>query len=299
MDMQLFKTFLLVTKLCSITQAAEQLNFTQPAVTSQIRTLEGYFGVSLFERTGKKLKITSAGQELAKYSERLITDYNDMHKALQTFSGKTDPIILGSSTAMASYILPPILKDFQDRGIKGTVKIDICTFLSDTIKAVQDHTYDLALIHDQIDNSHLLQFELFKERLVWVALRDLVVKNDNCLDISQYPFINYLPGSVYRSKYEKIIKEKKIDTHFEYSDAQSIVSAVLDGLGVGVLPYVSVASYLADGKLIEFTTVPALTITLSIVFRKNKILSPSLRSLLSVFALRSNINNKLSEYLGS
>ena len=55
MDIQLFRTFLLVAKLNNITQAAEQLNFTQPTVTAQIQTLEEHFGAALFERIGKKL----------------------------------------------------------------------------------------------------------------------------------------------------------------------------------------------------------------------------------------------------
>ena len=65
MDIQLLKTFCMVARLGNITQAAEQLNFTQPAVSAQIRTLEEHFGVPLFERIGKKLYITEAGSYLS------------------------------------------------------------------------------------------------------------------------------------------------------------------------------------------------------------------------------------------
>jgi DNA-binding transcriptional LysR family regulator len=61
MDIRLLQTFLLVSKIGNVTQAAEQLNFSQPTVTAQIRTLEEHFEVLLFERVGKKLYITEAG----------------------------------------------------------------------------------------------------------------------------------------------------------------------------------------------------------------------------------------------
>jgi len=62
MDIRLLKTFCVVAKLENITHAAEMLNFTQPTVSAQIRTLEEHFGVQLFERIGKKLYITNANK---------------------------------------------------------------------------------------------------------------------------------------------------------------------------------------------------------------------------------------------
>jgi len=298
MDIQLFRTFVLVAKILNVTRAAEQLHFTQPAVTGQIRTLEGHFGVPLFERVGKKLSLTHAGRELYTKAEILLSSYDDMHRALQALSDKVEVIRFGSSTAMASYVLPSILREFNAQGIKGTISIEICTFIADTVKGLMDNTFDLALLHNEVEKSNVLQFPFAKERLVWVAQRKLVRQNDNSLDISRYPFINYLPGSVYRAKFEKILQEKNIVPFIEYSDTQSISRAVLDGLGIGVLPYVAVARELGDGKLIEFTTIPPLTFILSVAFHKNKMLSPAMRALLSIFASRATVDNTLHDHLG-
>ena len=100
MDIQLFQTFLLVAKLSNITQAAEQLNFTQPAVTAQIRTLEDHYGVSLFERIGKKLYITEVGRELTIHVEKLLSAYYDINTAMQRFSDFNSPIKVGASTSL-------------------------------------------------------------------------------------------------------------------------------------------------------------------------------------------------------
>ncbi|XER12157.1 HTH-type transcriptional activator CmpR [Sporomusa aerivorans] len=82
MDIQFFQTFLIVAKLGNMTQAAEMLNFTQPTITGQIRTLEQHFGVKLFDRVGKKLYITDAGKKLINYSERLLSVYNEAQEEL-------------------------------------------------------------------------------------------------------------------------------------------------------------------------------------------------------------------------
>jgi DNA-binding transcriptional LysR family regulator len=297
MDIQLFQSFLLVAKLSNITQAAEQLNFTQPAVTAQIRTLEEHYGVSLFERIGKKLYITEAGRELAIYTEKLLLAYHDINTAMQGLSDLNSPIKVGASTTVASYILSPILLDFQNRGIASSVIVDLCSNLPITIKGLMDNTFDVAIVHNKINNSQIIQFDLSNEKLVWVAKCDLVAENKNCQDISQYPFINFRPGCVYRSKYEEVVKEKDIHSIIEYSDAEAIKRAVLDGVGASILPYVLVEPFLVDGTLVEFTSIPQITFVVSVAFHKSKVLTPAMRSLLLVFAEHANIQSGLIEYL--
>lgn len=297
MDIQLFRTFLLVARLNNITQAAEQLNFTQPAVTAHIRALEEHFGVLLFERIGKKLFITEAGRELTIHAEKLLSTFADIDNAMQHFSDSNNPVKVGVSTAAASYILSPILLDFQKHGLDGTVTVDVCPNLPMTVKGIMDNAFDVAIVHDNIDNSQIVQFELSHEKLVWVANRDLVVSNDNCQDISQYPFINFRPGCVYRTKYEDVAKEKDVHAIIEYSDAEAIKQAVLDGLGVSVLPYVLVEPFLANGTLVELTGAPQLTFSMYVAFHKNKVLTPAAQVLLLLVAEHASIQSGLREYL--
>lgn len=297
MDIQLFQSFLLVAKLCNITQAAEQLNFTQPAVTAQIRALEEHYGVPLFERIGKKLYITEAGRELTIHTEKLLTAYHNLNTAMQPFSDLTSAIKVGASTAVASYILSPILLDFQNSGIAGSVIVDTCTNLPTTIKGLMDNTFDIALVHNKINNNQILQFDLTNEKLVWIAKRDLVAENNNSQDIRHYPFINFRPGCVYRSIFEEVVQEKDVHSIIEYSDAEAIKRAVLDGVGTSILPYVLVEPFLADGTLIEFTRAPQLTFVMSVAFHKSKVLTPALRALLLIFAEHANIQSGLTAYI--
>lgn len=297
MDIQLFKTFLEVAKLNNITQAAEQLNFTQPAITAQIHILEDHYEIALFERIGKKLYITEAGQELTVYAEKLLTAYEDTGKAMQRFSNLNAPVKVGASTTAASYILSPVLLELQNRETGGKVSIDICPNLPTTIKGLIENEFDIAIVHNTINNNQILQFELYKEKLVLVASRDLVAANNNCSDMTQYPFINFRPGCVYRTKFEETVKAKDIHAVMEYSDAEAIKQAVLEGVGASLLPLVLVEPFLANGTLVELTDAPRLTFIMSVAFHKNKIITPVLRSLLMIFAEHANMPNGLAEYL--
>ncbi|SDF14181.1 LysR family transcriptional regulator [Sporomusa acidovorans] len=298
MDIQLFQTFLQVAKLNNITQAAEQLNFTQPAVTAQIRALEDHYGVALFERIGKKLYITEAGRELTVQAEKLVGIYQNIDTAMQRFAAISDSVKVGAATTAASYILSPVLLEFQNRGIPGSVTVDICSNLPVTLKGLMDNTYDIAVVHNKIANNHIIQFDLFQERLVWVASRELVAAHNHCTDISRYPFINFRPGSVYRTKFEEVLKDKEaIHSIIEYSDAEAIKRAVLDGMGASILPYVLVEECLTEGALIEFTKAPQITFVMSVAFHKSKELTPAMRSLLTIFAEYAQEESGLRDYL--
>lgn len=174
--------------------------------------LEEHCGFPL-ERIGKKLCITEAGRELTEHTEKLLAAYNAINIAMQRFSDLNSPIKIGASTTAASYILSPILLDFQNRGIAGSVIVDICTNLPITLKGLMDNTFDIAIVHNKINNNQIIQFDMPNPKLVWVAKRDLVIANNNCQDISKYPFINFRPGCVYRSKFEELIKKGRSFYH--------------------------------------------------------------------------------------
>ena len=125
MDIQLFQTFCLVAKLNNITQAAEQLNFTQPAVTAQIRMLEERYGITLFERIGKKLYITEAGRAMLANAETLLLAYEELNDAMEQFSAFVPTIRIGVSTTAASYIkifTPTVQKLFDILTTLGNVR---------------------------------------------------------------------------------------------------------------------------------------------------------------------------------
>lgn len=289
MDIQLFQTFCLVAKLNNITQAAEQLNFTQPAVTAQIRMLEERYGITLFERIGKKLYITEAGRAMLSNAETLLLAYEELNDAMEQFSAFVPTIRIGVSTTAASYIISTALLEFQRTGLPGAVTVDVCPTLPDTIKGLLDNEFDLAILHDKITNRQIRQVDLSHEKLVWVVSRELFEKSKHNPDGNQYAFINYRPWCIYRMKFEETLQEKDIHPVIELSDSEAIKRAVLEGVGVSILPYVLVESLLAEGTLVELPASPRLTFSLSAAFHKDKIFTPSVQKLFDILTTLGNV----------
>lgn len=296
MDLRLLRTFLLVAKLGNVTQAAEELNFSQPTITAQIKSMEEHFGVLLFERVGKKLYITEAGQRLIGYAEKLLVIHGEAQATLQEFS-YDKKIKIGLGTAVAAHTLSPILRTFQEQIPNISVHIEHCFNLPITVKGILDNSFDFAIVHDEISNNRILQFNIALEKLLWIAHPLLIGKYGN--DLWQHPFIALKQGSIYRVKYDGLLREKGITPMLEYSDSEAIRQAVLNGLGVGVLPEVLVRQHLDDGTLIEFTNAPKLEIIFSVILHREKTFTIATRTLLAMIAENANIHSELLEYLQS
>ncbi|EIW17764.1 MULTISPECIES: LysR family transcriptional regulator [Pelosinus] len=296
MDIRLLQTFLLVAKIGNVTQAAEQLNFSQPTVTAQIRALEEHFEVLLFERVGKKLYITEAGLRLIAYAEKLLLLYGEARATVQEFSHDRT-IKVGLGTAVAAHTLSPILREFQERVPNVSVSIEHCFNIPITVKGILDNSFDLALVHDKISNSRILQFNVVAEKLLWVTHASLLDTYGDTL--RQQPFIALKQGSVYREKYNPYLRQNAVIPILEYSDSEAVRQAVLNGLGIGVLPEVLVRSHIEDGTLHEFCDAPKLEIDFSVIFHKDKTFTLAMRTLLMAIAEHANINGGLSEYVSS
>src|SRR5438874_6419179 len=107
-------TFQIVAKHCSFVRAAEELHFSQPAVSAQIRHLEKTLGVKLFDQIGRRTHLTRAGEELYLYSQKIfsvIDETLDIMEALR--SPHYGRLSVGADTTVGSYVVPGLLGKFQ------------------------------------------------------------------------------------------------------------------------------------------------------------------------------------------
>ncbi|QJW47058.1 LysR family transcriptional regulator [bacterium BFN5] len=296
MDLRLLKTFLSVAKTENITQSAEEMNFSQPTVTTQIKALEEHFGILLFERVGKKLYITEAGKCLIGYAEKLLITHREAQTALQEFN-HDKAIKIGLGTAVAAHTLSPILQDFQKKMPQVTVSIEHCIDLPITVKGILDNSFDFAMVHDEIIHNKILQFNVSVQKLVWVARSYLIDQYGQ--DVWRHPFIALKRGSIYRKSYDGLFQENGIRPVLEYSDSEAIRQAVLNGLGVGILPEVLIRDSLQDGTLVAFDNVPNLEIIFSVILHKEKIFTRATYELLTRVAEHVNCQSMLQDYLQS
>ena len=104
-------TFLEIAKQGSFSRAGQKLFRSQPAVSAQIRQLEEEYGQKLFDRVGKSMKLTAAGEVLLGYAGRLITLKNDSLRAVaDQSSAPRGTLAVGANEATCLYVLPDVFR---------------------------------------------------------------------------------------------------------------------------------------------------------------------------------------------
>src|SRR5580658_5361331 len=99
----------------SFTRAAEALFLTQPAVTRQIASLERELKTRLFDRLGKVVALTTAGEALHRYASEILRLKHEAERAVSdVVTGSAGRIAVGANSTTATYLLPPILRQFRE-----------------------------------------------------------------------------------------------------------------------------------------------------------------------------------------
>lgn len=140
------RAFFIAAKEKSITKAAELLYVTQPAVTSQVKTLERDLEIKLFRKHGKSIELTVAGGVLFNYSEKIFEIVEEMEYVLKGYADSTQGILnIGTTRSFARYLMPDLLSRFQKRfpKVKIILKVGSSQEISD---GVQDFIYDVGII---------------------------------------------------------------------------------------------------------------------------------------------------------
>lgn len=96
------------------TKAAETMHMTQPAVSLAIRELEQYYGITLFDRIGRRLKITEAGYRFWEYASHISSLFDDMEKGMRDWDS-FGLLRVGASITIGSQFLPSYVKAFSSK----------------------------------------------------------------------------------------------------------------------------------------------------------------------------------------
>src|SRR5713101_2225555 len=146
MDYDQIASFLEVAKLQSFSRAAEKIYRTQPAISAQVRLLEQECGEKLFDRSGKKVLLTPAGEILSRYAQKLLGLQKEALQAIaemnQTPRGK---LHIGANEATCLYVLPKTFARFKQ--LYPLVQISIYrNFSHKIVQKVQENAVDLGIV---------------------------------------------------------------------------------------------------------------------------------------------------------
>ncbi|MDU0201584.1 LysR family transcriptional regulator [Paenibacillus sp. MAH-36] len=254
MDLTYFRTFREVARRKSFTKAAEELGYAQSSITMQIQKLEREYGVPLFERFGRQLRLTSPGESLLKLAVQML-DLYDQSKEMVA-SQVTGTLTIGTINSLAAYYLPPYLQALKQLypGLNIQLYPDSEASL---MTKVREGDYDLGLLLDRYPAEPLLTCTKIKEEplLLVAPLTHPLTQLDRIelSDLQQTEFIVTEESCIYRGMFEKLLKDHAIPLQigFELGNLEAIKQCVMNGLGIALLPRIVVQSELEQKRLVS------------------------------------------------
>ena len=284
MEIRQLKTFQVVARLLSFNRAAENLNYAPSTVSTQIRLLEEEFGVPLFDRLGKRIRLTEAGQMLMQYSQKML---NIEKETLAKVSGWEEPhgsISIRIPQSIGTYLLPSVLSKFQSSFPKIGFNIGTCAYNS-LVHELHTGITDVAFLLAESISFSELKVELLRvEPLVIVSSPDHPLADRSTIDT--YNLIGQsilLPkhDCSYKMSFEQMLTEEKVNpvTFMEINSVETIKQCVLKGIGVAMIPMMAIKKELARK---EMTILPwpeeQMETAILMIWHKDKWLSPTLQA---------------------
>lgn len=268
------------------TRAAEALHMTQPAVSLALRELEAHYGVVLFDRIGRRLCITAAGERFASYASRIATLFDDMERQLHGWD-RCGLLRVGASITIGSQFLPGYVKRF--RALHPGAEIQATMAPSKLLEQkLMDNLLDLALMEGVPHVPALQSEEYMEDHLVVITPTDGPFRPGQHLsqtEFRQQKFLLRERGSGTREEFERVTEQAgfTVSPTWEATSTTALVNAVISGLGIAVLPYRMVSAPLERG-LVSAVTVEGLEFhrKFRIVYHRDKFLTAQARDFIAL-----------------
>jgi|SRR5271165_170285 len=282
------RIFQAVAQSRSFTRAAAAVHLTQPGISKHIKQMEEYFGVLLFDRSGKKATLTEPGAILYEATQEIMAIIDAAERHIDDVKGlRGGRLRLGSSFPVGVYLLPKVLAEFRRRYPAVEVMLDIS--LSDKIEAkLLANELDLGLVSYDARDPRLLARAFMTDELIVIVPRNhpwATKRRIKPQDLAGETFIVAAQGAGTRAVVEERLKAQGIvlTTVLDFGNLEGVKHAVEAGLGVSIQAKSVVQRELAAGSLsgIRLTGMDA-SIQFYYTCRKNSHLSNAAKALVAM-----------------
>ena len=227
LDMELLRTFLEITRCGGFTRTGLRLHKAQSTVSLHVKRLEAAVGKSLFERQGKRVRLTDEGETLAIYARKIL----DLAREAGERINRPPPmgaVRIGIPEDFAGRQLPFVLRRFAAR--YPAVRVEVKSAVSsELLRELNNGELDLVLARRQGEDS---SSAVWREPLVWVGARDAALEKQRPLPLVMFP-----KGCIYRPLVLERLRVANLPWKIVYTSSSlaGIQAAVLAGLGITVL----------------------------------------------------------------
>ncbi|HEX6481441.1 MAG TPA: LysR substrate-binding domain-containing protein [Ktedonobacteraceae bacterium] len=248
-------TFQVVAKYCSFVRAAEELHFSQPAVSAQIRHLEKTLGVKLFDQIGRKTHLTQAGEELYLYSQKIFSVIEETLEIIEALrSPQYGRLSVGADTTVGSYVIPGLLGKFRQIYPEVEISLEVLNRAS-LIDALVSNRVDMAVMGAvPADLPVVIEPFAFNE-LVLVAAPTHRLAGHKGVPIEELGREHFLlreSGSGTRAALERALQEADIplQVSMQVGNNSAIKQGVAAGLGIALISRVALDMELETRRLV-------------------------------------------------
>jgi DNA-binding transcriptional LysR family regulator len=278
MDFDQLETFIEVSRLSSFSRAAEKRFRTQPAISSQIRSLEEEVGAKLLDRSGGKVSLTASGKLFLKFAE----DTLDARKAAVTAIAETErvprgEIVVGANEGTCLHVLPEVFAHFKKQYPDVSISITRADYAK-ILESVIDNSVDFGVVSLPIIDNRLTAVPIHKDELVLIAPPKhplAKLKAASVTDIAPYPMVVPKIGHT-RDALDDLFHRQKLKPRYamELDSSELLKRFVAADVGIG---FISKSNIMEDVKANVLAAVPLADMQirrdLALVFRKDKALS--------------------------
>ncbi|MBE3593560.1 MAG: LysR family transcriptional regulator [Candidatus Carbobacillus altaicus] len=288
MELTQIRYFVEVAKREHVSQAADALNVAQSAVSRQIANLEEELGVALFMREGRNVRLTPIGKIFLEHMEIVLKEIDTAKLRIQELMNpETGTIRLGFPSSMASYMLPTILSSFRKTYPRARFELRQ-GLIKDLIEAVRDQSLDMAFVTPvPVNKKGLISVHLFDE-----AMSALIPEGHPLLaetahapgeslelplaQLKDEPLILFRPGMLLRELVDDAFRQITAVPRvaFEGEELETIKGLVAAGLGIAILPDISLIENIPRGARKIPLIDPVMRRSVGILYTSERPLTP-------------------------
>jgi DNA-binding transcriptional LysR family regulator len=248
MDPHLLATFLAVRKHRNFTRAAEELAISQPAVSRQIQQLERQLGVPVFDRLGRGLHLTDAGETLAEQAQKVLLELESVAEAVRRHASPgTGSLRIGAGTTPGLYLLPGILGAFRRKHPRVEIAYAI-ERSANVIEQVRRNEVDLGFVGCEVEDRALVSEPVFDDEIVCFASpRHALAHSRRRLDLTALcdeTWIVRPPGSATRAMFDSWVSGmgRALGRTIEIGCPEGIRALVMASVGIASMSVHAIAA---------------------------------------------------------
>ncbi len=253
MEFRELRSLVALADLGSIARVAEKLHLSPPAIHKQLKLLEAELGVQLYEKLGRRLRLTQAAEILLPYSRDLTAEHDAVIAAIEEWRGLKRGIVrVGAGPASSVYLLPELLRKYR----RAFPKVDLVVETGDSVSLVEklrNGSLDLALLvsSHSPEETNLAVEKSWEMEFVLVSNLEHIPRRCRIAELKKLPFISFRKGSRMQNVIDRYFNELDFQPRviMTLDNADAIKAIVRAGLGISLLPFWIVNADLRKGML--------------------------------------------------